>query len=246
MNTAFLQEVFSSVQGEGVYLGVRQIFIRFQRCNLACIYCDTNEATGKLNENFRVEIVPGSGDFQWLSNPVTPRQLLDLVETMSAERHHSLSLTGGEPLLYKEFLLEFLKLFHGTCPVFLETNGTRWEDLKEFIPLIDIVSMDFKLPSATGLSSWDRHGKFLKIAKEKEVYVKIVLTSKTEREEIDQAVKLIQKIDNGIPLILQPVTPVKKAKGISPRDVISIQDYCSRHLKNVRVIPQMHKTFQLL
>lgn len=246
MATAFLQEIFSSVQGEGIYLGVRQIFVRFQRCNLACIYCDTNEATGELNEKFRVETVPGSGDFQWLENPVTPRQLMDVAGKMAAEKHHSISLTGGEPLLYKEFLLEFLNLFYGTCPVLLETNGTRWEDLKELISLIDIISMDFKLPSATGLSLWDCHEKFLKIAKEKEVYVKLVVTAETKKQEVDRAVKLIQRIDNAIPLILQPVTPVKKAKAISPRDIISLQDYCSLSLKDVRVIPQMHKTFELL
>ena len=33
-------EVFSSIQGEGVCLGHRQIFVRLGGCNLHCDYCD--------------------------------------------------------------------------------------------------------------------------------------------------------------------------------------------------------------
>ena len=39
---ANLIEIFSSVQGEGKYVGCRQIFIRSAECNLNCAYCDTN------------------------------------------------------------------------------------------------------------------------------------------------------------------------------------------------------------
>ena len=34
-------EIFSSIQGEGKYVGYRQVFIRFSGCNLHCTYCDT-------------------------------------------------------------------------------------------------------------------------------------------------------------------------------------------------------------
>jgi len=39
---ANLSEIFSSIQGEGPYIGCKQIFIRFSDCNLDCDYCDTD------------------------------------------------------------------------------------------------------------------------------------------------------------------------------------------------------------
>ena len=41
---AHLVEVFSSFQGEGLYVGQRQLFIRFAGCNLRCRFCDTEAA----------------------------------------------------------------------------------------------------------------------------------------------------------------------------------------------------------
>ena len=49
---ARIMEVFSSLQGEGVRLGERQIFVRFGGCNLQCDYCDEPDTipigSGKL------------------------------------------------------------------------------------------------------------------------------------------------------------------------------------------------------
>ncbi|MBN1405468.1 MAG: 7-carboxy-7-deazaguanine synthase QueE, partial [Candidatus Omnitrophica bacterium] len=48
-NTANVLEIFSSIQGEGIYVGERQIFIRFAGCNLNCVYCDTKNNKKPFN-----------------------------------------------------------------------------------------------------------------------------------------------------------------------------------------------------
>ena len=49
-------EIFSSIKGEGPYVGERQIFIRLKDCNLDCIYCDVDKAKRPLKVKFE-EIV---------------------------------------------------------------------------------------------------------------------------------------------------------------------------------------------
>lgn len=40
---AGVSEIFSSIQGEGKYVGCRQLFIRLIGCNMDCPYCDTDK-----------------------------------------------------------------------------------------------------------------------------------------------------------------------------------------------------------
>ena len=42
---AKISEIFYSIQGEGIYQGIPQVFIRFWGCNLHCYFCDTNIST---------------------------------------------------------------------------------------------------------------------------------------------------------------------------------------------------------
>jgi len=45
--------------------------------------------------------------------------------------------------------------------IYLETNGIPFDALQHVIDLIDVVSMDIKLPSATGLRPfWKNTGNF--------------------------------------------------------------------------------------
>jgi len=80
--TANLAEVFSSIQGEGVHIGRRQIFIRFVGCNLACEYCDTHLLDGA--DSCRLEATPGRGDFIDVANPVPMDRVVELVGRWSA------------------------------------------------------------------------------------------------------------------------------------------------------------------
>lgn len=232
--SATIKEIFSSVQGEGTYIGHRQIFIRFCRCNLNCAYCDTDF---KAQEFCQIENIPGSGIFEQILNPIAKNDLITTIENLDLKKHHSLSLTGGEPLLYTDFLKRFLPELK--IKKYLETNGTMPEQLKEVIELLDIISMDIKLPSSTGLNAFEKeHLEFIKIAKQKDVFAKAVISSKTTDEEVEFLTKIAKKI----PLVLQPITSYDIDIKVSPQKLFNILD----KIPNARVIPQTHNYIGIL
>lgn len=232
-------EIFSSVQGEGKYAGCRQVFVRLEGCNIACRYCDTEHMLNK-HDFCRVEREPGSHEYTDVPNPMSAEDAAKEVRRfLSAVPHQAVSITGGEPLLHAEFVRELGELLE--VPVFLETNGTLPEKLKEVLPVVDIISMDIKLPSELhGKEYWNEHEAFLESAKRKDLYCKIVLTKASSKDEFKKACELIAKADSNILLILQPVTPFGGAEPPGAKEMLDWQAEALRYLKNVRVIPQTH------
>ncbi len=251
---ARLVEVFSSIQGEGTLVGFRQLFIRTYGCNLRCSYCDSPETLKESGSPplCRVEDIPGSGQFRFIENPVSSVELTQMVmDSFREAPHHSISLTGGEPLLYAKFWKIFLPPLRGMgIKVFLETNGLLPEHLLQVISLVDYVSMDFKAPSATGVDEsvhWNIQQKFLEIAQRANVYGKLVITPGTSLDELDRVVDIIYRTNPSIPLIIQPVTPYgNEPDSVSSERIFEIQSRASEMLGEVRVIPQTHKMIRLL
>lgn len=235
-------EIFSSIQGEGLFVGCRQIFIRLYSCNLQCTYCDT--LGDKPPEYCNIERNPGSADFEKVPNPLSPGKIIAHVDqwlTNHPAIHHSISLTGGEPLLQADKLINLLPVIRKRLPVYLETNGILYNELNSLINHLDIISMDIKLPSTSGYGDlWEQHLEFLRVAVKKNVFVKTVVSDKTEDWEIIKACEIIAGIDNHISLILQPVTKDKLKPGINYEKIFGLQETASRYLKEVRVIPQLH------
>lgn len=238
-----LVECFSSIQGEGVLVGLRQVFLRFSGCNLNCSFCDTPGMTAVPDECL-LEQTPGRRDFFKVPNPVPLERVATLIESWTAAWpgiHHSISVTGGEPLLFGTLLEEWLPVLRRFLPIYLETNGTLPEALAPLIPHLDSIGMDIKLPSSTGCPElWEQHRAFLELAAMKEVFVKIVVDQTTEDWEIQRSCAMIAAVDPEIPLILQPMTRENGSIGITPLRTLELQEFCSS-LKEVRVIPQTHK-----
>ena len=241
MSKANVIEIFSSIQGEGKYLGYRQIFIRLADCNLNCAYCDTNFRRADF---CKIETAAGAMIFRDEKNPLDAAQVAEVIKKFAAEvPTQAVSFTGGEPLLHWQFIAEIADAIKNFgVKIFLETNGTLCNELEKISGAVDIISMDIKLRQ----NLFTQHEKFLCAAQGKDLYVKIVVTSETTREEFLSAVDLIAAVDKEILLILQPVTPVRKICAASAEKILTFQAAALRKLKNVRVIPQTHKFIDLL
>ena len=213
---AKIKEIFTSIQGEGPFIGYKQLFIRFCGCNLDCQYCDTNWTVDNSKE-YSIE------------------EILDIIN--DNKDCHSISLTGGEPLLHSGFLKEFLP--QCPIPVYLETNATLAGELEKIINYIDYVSTDIKLPSCTGRNAlFNEHDDFLQTAVPKVTFAKIVFDNNITDNEIDNCCTLGAKYN--IELILQPKMNGNTLE-LEPEFLEKTLDKFIEKYKKVRLIPQVHK-----
>ena len=183
--TGRVNEIFASIQGEGIYAGKKQVFVRFAGCNLECSYCDTEFSAFQEYE---------------------PENLFSEIESLG-RGFHSISFTGGEPLLQKDFLKEILPLIKQSGQrTYLETNGTLPLALREVIDNVDIIAMDIKLPSSgnSSVGYWQAHRDFLKISADKDVFVKAVIGLSTTKEDFIRMLDLLKDMRYGGVLVLQP------------------------------------------
>lgn len=241
-----LVEVFSSVQGEGVQIGRRQVFIRLAGCNLECDYCDTPVETPAA---CAVETECGTGRFSSVANPVTLEGILELLRRWrdrAGNLHHSISITGGEPLGQGEALGAWLPALRAIMPICLETNGTLpavFAGLKDYV---DFVSMDIKLPSSTGCRGhWEEHERFLFEASGTDGQAKVVFGAETPRAELEKAARLLAAANSRWPLVLQPVT-IGGRPSVDPQRLLQVQEALTHLHRDVRVIPQTHPLLGIL
>lgn len=227
--TASILDIFSSRQGEGICVGDPQVFVRFGGCNLVCDYCDTPES-----------IPMKSG------HPYSMEAAVERVTALQTYAEHPVvSLTGGEPLAQIGFLEAFIPVLRARgCRIYLETNGALPQSLARIVDLCDWIAMDLKLESSTGRDLWEAHRWFLEMSGSK-VFVKMVLTDRTAEAEFRRGVDLVATVRPATPLILQPATPWGDVKSIPLARLTSWWEWAIQPLKDVRIIPQVHRLWQI-
>ena len=128
-----IAEIFSSIQGEGIWAGTPSTFVRVSGCNLRCRWCDTPYASWTPE-----------GDFQ---------EIGQIVAAVSASAIKHVVLTGGEPMLFDPIVNlagELTELGH---VVTIETAGTVFRDLP-----CDLMSISPKLAHSAPDGDWrERH-----------------------------------------------------------------------------------------
>lgn len=240
-----ITEIFSSLQGEGIFLGERQLFIRFSGCSLRCSYCDTLQSITEEGHTL-----------------MSVQDILSRIRDLDAQKaHKTIAVTGGEPLLQADFLQRLLpEIKRMPKQIFLETSGVHPHFLEKVIDECDVIAMDLKPPSHASVDYWHEHQAFLQIAQNK-VFIKMILTMQTTDEEFVKAIDLAAAANPIPPFVLQPVTPIqelnKRLAHIplndqdmihppSPARLMGLWELARHRLPDVRLIPQMHPVWGML
>jgi 7-carboxy-7-deazaguanine synthase len=211
-----INEIFHSIQGEGVNAGLPAIFIRFQGCNLSCPWCDTAHAIAK-----------GSGE-NLLS-------IENIIEQISGFNCQHVVITGGEPTAQMAELLELVAaLRKQDYSLELETNG--------LVPLpaesegdFSQINVGLKLPESSMpladnyyRQAIDRYGKLPNVS------FKIVIGDQGHQDFLTDV--LLEQHDlarQKICLMPQGENPEQLQ-----RSAIRVMELCKR--ENVRFSPRLH------
>jgi organic radical activating enzyme len=248
-------ELFSSVQGEGPYVGASTLFVRLGVCDLRCRWCDSPH-TWRAADVCRIQLARGSSAFREIANPVPVAAIARAAEALDLARHAFVSLTGGEPLLQPEVVRALAEALRGRGPrIHLETHGLAHEALARVVEVVDVVAMDWKLASDVrregesfkhpSAGFHDEHEAFLRVARRApELFVKIVISASSGDDEVLEAARRIARVDPQILLVLQPVTPRGPVtERPSAAQLLALAAAAEAILPGVRLIPQTHPIY---
>ncbi len=188
MTTLLINSIYRATEGEGIHIGIPQIFVRFQGCNIGCVNCDTKE----------------TWDFD-LAYTKSLDEVMEKIEVLSQNLIKRVSITGGDPLHPSHIpaLIELIKeLKARDYYVNIEAAGTRI--VNEVFDLVDFVSYDFKTPSTQVKTSKELLSKFLEGYGNKS-QIKAVIADKKDFEATYDAFFFVKtKLSSNVPWCLTP------------------------------------------
>ncbi|MGE4170579.1 MAG: 7-carboxy-7-deazaguanine synthase QueE [Candidatus Margulisiibacteriota bacterium] len=212
----YIKDIFYSIQGEGPYIGYPQIFVRFYGCNIHCDYCD-------------------EPDFVKDRKKMTVPQVLEALQPFLSKPVHSISITGGEPLIQVDALKALLPVL--PKPVYLETNGTLPTHVAQLKELVTYFAVDYKPGFAKPFEAFLRE-----ISDRKHVFIKYILKADSPLEDVRLAAEISQAVLGYCPFILQPVTPFALVQEKVSAEKINLAFEAIADVGlDVRVIGQTHK-----
>lgn len=178
--TLTVNEIVSSVQGEGKYSGYPTTFIRLFACNLRCSYCDTKTSYGDGSKR-RLSI----------------NTILSYVFKMG-NRH--ICITGGEPLLQENVFILIYELVEKGYIVSIETNGSIELESGDNKRSYNYC-MDIKCPS----SKMEKYNKYENLLELRDIdEVKFVIS---DIEDYLFAREVLQKYHTKATKLFSPVMP---------------------------------------
>jgi 7-carboxy-7-deazaguanine synthase len=213
-----ISEIFFSIQGEGLHIGIPMVFVRFQGCNLltGCNWCDTKYARRDDGEH------------------ITVGEVVSEVSRLQPFYKGWVCITGGEPLFQDEALEALVRtLREGKYKIEIETNGTL--EKPNWYTLVDSWVADIKTPSS-GVPEADP--EILKdwVFNRPWDQIKMVVAND---EDLDYAREIIKRFpDRQTVTLISPCIGCFKSS-LETCWLKDVAEFCKEH--RVRMSLQLHK-----
>lgn len=197
-----VSEIFYTIQGEGISVGQPAVFLRLSGCHLRCTWCDSK--------------------FTWDRKSGRKMEITDIAEKIKEFPCQHLVITGGEPLLQQQHILDLLKLLPDHY-VEIETSGSLDTFLND---VVDHYNCSPKLENSGNKTK-------LKTFPPEKTYFKFVVDSENDLAEIKEFIKKY-KIDRK-KVLLMP-------QGIGKREITQRSQWLAEICKseNLRFSPRLH------
>lgn len=231
---ARVSEIFTSIEGEGIFVGKKTMFIRLSGCHLKCRWCDTKYALP----------LDSGTDYQI-------DEIKDLIIKELRPFTYKVNFTGGEPLLQTEAVIEladFIKK-QTNLKTYMESSCFDSELFSKVLPYIDICKIEFKTDDSNVVEDKEYDNLLLNeirclelaVESNKATYIKIVVTNSTNLESFKNLVYKISKRikpSDILGFIIQPSFGIDQP---TVNKLLDTYDIVEPMFPEVRIIPQLHK-----
>ena len=220
-----INSIYRATEGEGVFVGRPQVFVRYQGCAIGCINCDSKD-TWDFNKEMGIEL----------------QEILDRVHS---EGHNgsikNVSITGGDPLhpSHVPHVLSLVKaLKERGYFINIEAAGTRVVD--EIFDLVDYIRFDMKTPS-TGVKTPIKNIQKMNSQYQGKFQLKAVVFDKIDFDAVMETFKSLSVSESALnfPWVLTPC--FNNEEEFPLQRFVNVIDWNEKNGAHFRVIGQQHK-----
>ena len=221
-----VMEIFGpTIQGEGMVIGQKTMFVRTGGCDYSCSWCDSSFTWD------------GSGR----STLMEAAAIVNELKQIGGDRFSHITVSGGNPALHKG-IGEFIELCHAEgWKVAIETQGSFWQ---EWVTEIDDVTISPKPPSSKMETDFDKLDYFIERLNSSNVSLKVVVF---DDEDFAYAERIHKRYSH-VPFFLQ----IGNDDVATTDDAVLISNLLKRYewliekavhskvMNDAKVLPQLH------
>ncbi len=221
-----VMEVFGpTIQGEGMVIGQKTMFVRTAGCDYSCSWCDSSFTWDGTGKSFSRQ----------------PQEIIEELKGIGGSRFSHVTISGGNPLLHKG-IGELIRLCHVEgWKVAVETQATFWQD---WLLEVDDITLSPKPPSSGMVTDFEKLDAYMKKLEDSNASLKIVIFDELDFEFAGQvhlrypAVPFFLQVGNDD---ITSTDDVRLVSGLLERYEWLIDlSMNSTIMNDVKVLPQLH------